>query len=177
LSEPGALPLHPGDKFRILFQVEPAGYVYLFWIDTEGAVVPVYPGEPGKWDTRPEQEKPVSRLELPPRASLGYKIVGDQVGMETLVMLVRDEPLPTGAESALRRELSGLPAQRPVQNPLAAVWFENGRVVDHDPERLRAGFEVEDINDPVLRLQDLLTQKLQPHGQFTAAVSFARLGK
>jgi hypothetical protein len=176
LTEPGALPLHPGDQFRIEVQVQPAGYVYLFWIDTEGGVVPVFPWEAGKWGARNAPEEPTDRLELPERTNGGYTIVGDQEGMETLVMVVRSEPLPI-EEAALRRSLSNLPAQRPVQNPLAAVWFENGQVVENDPKRVRASFEVRDVNDPVLRLQDLLRRKLQALGPFTSAVSFARLGK
>jgi hypothetical protein len=176
LNDPGALPLHPGDQFRIIVQVQPAGYLYLFWIDTDGAAVPVYPWKPGQWGTRPDQEQPLERLELPPQLTTGYTIDGDVAGMETLVLLVRPDQL-SDDDASLRRDLSGLPAQRPVQNPQAAVWFENGRVVENDPLRQRANFEVKEINDPVLRLQDRLVQKLQPRGQFTAAVSFARLAR
>jgi protein kinase-like protein len=176
LNDPGALPLHPGDQFRIEVQVQPAGYVYLFWIDSEGLAKPVYPWKPGEWGTRLAAEQPLTQLEMPPQKTKGYKIDGDMPGMETLLMLVRPDPLPED-DAGLRRALSGLPAQRPVQNPRSAVWFANGRVVVNDPRRSRASFEVTDINDPVLRLQELLTEQLQPRGAFTAAVSFARLGK
>ncbi len=177
LADAGALPLHPGNQIRLTARIEPAAYLYLFWIDSEGQAAPVYPWTPGQWGTRPAQEERVSRLDLPANPTKGYTIKGDQEGMETLVLLARDEPLPAD-EAALRGDLSGLPPQRPVQGDgCAAVWFENGRVVENDPDRRRRSFEVNDINDPVLRLQDLLQRKLQPQGQFTAAVSFARSAK
>ncbi len=176
LTDPGALPLYNGDQIRITARAEPTGYLYLFWIDSEGETAPIYPWQPGKWGTRPARETPTDRLDLPPRLSTGYTLRGEQEGMETLVLLLRDTPLST-ADAELQRLLAGLPAQRPVQDSRAAVWFENSRVVEHDVGRKRAHFVVEHIDDPVLRLQDLLRAKLQPLGRYTAAVSFARMAK
>jgi len=84
--------------------------------------------------------------------------------------------LTAGVED-LKRLLGGLAPQRPLQDALSAVWFENGKVVDNDPLRKRASFELADINDPVLRLQERLRRQLQPLARFSAAVSFARQGK
>jgi hypothetical protein len=58
-----------------------------------------------------------------------------------------------------------------------AVWLENGRVVRDAPRPVPRGLEETDIDDPVLRLQQLLRERLQPHAAFTAAVSFPRQGK
>ena len=83
----------------------------------------------------------------------------------------------TADDEDLQRRLGGLPPQQPVQDALAAVWFENGKVVENDPLRKRASFVVTDINDPVLRIQDRLRLQLQPLARYSAAVSFARQGK
>src|SRR5262249_22655085 len=72
---------------------------------------------------------------------------------------------------------AGLPAQRPFQDAKSAVWFENGRIVTGDAARTRANFEESNIADPVLRVQGLLKERIGPHAAFTAAVSFARLGR
>jgi hypothetical protein len=175
LSHGGVLPLRNGAQFRIKANVEPAAFLYLFWIDTEGEAVPVYPWQPGKWGTRDRaKEKPLQRLELPPRLSQGYKIAGDQEGMETLFLLARPTPL-SASDDELKRLLAGLEEQRPIQKRTSAVWFENGRVVENDVVRTRADFEVTDLNDPVLRLQERLQDQLGPLGKFTSAVSFARV--
>jgi hypothetical protein len=175
LTDDGALPLHPGDQFRIEAKVTPKAYLYLFWIDTEGVAVPVYPWQPGKWDTRPAEESPRAELSLPPSEARGYKINGDKEGMETLLLLARPSPLDAD-DATVRGWFTGLSPQRPVQNPLSAVWFENGRVVKNDEKRAPHFVETE-IDDPVLRMQELLRERLQPNAPFTTAVSFARLGK
>jgi serine/threonine protein kinase len=181
LPDPGALPLRPGDKFRIQARVEPAAYLYLFWIDTEGQALPLYPWKPpargeGGWHTRPAKEEPRAELELPKGATSGYTISGREEGMQTLLLLARPSPLPAEDEE-VQRWFAGLPPQRPVQNALSAVWFENGKVVQDDARRKRQWFEETDIDDPVLRMQGLLRGRLQQHAAFTTAVSFARQGR
>jgi hypothetical protein len=56
------------------------------------------------------------------------------------------------------------------------VSFANGAVVRQDARRQRSHFAVTEINDPVLRLQGLLRERLQPQAAFATAVSFARQG-
>jgi hypothetical protein len=179
LTEPGApslMPLKPGDQFRIEATTGRPAYLYLFWIDTEGKTVPVYPWQPGKWGTRPAEEQAVVTLELPPTAAKGYTISGDQPGMETLVLVARTERLDL-PDDQIQGWFAGLPAQRPFQDAHSAVWFENGRIVTGDNGRRQRGFEEADINDPVLRVQGLLKERIGPHAAGTAAVSFARLGQ
>jgi hypothetical protein len=98
--------------------------------------------------------------------------------METWLLLARPSRLEAGDE-AVKGWFAGVRPQRPVQDARSAVWFENGRVV-HDDPRLRRDpllFEESNIDDPVLRMQDLWRERLQPHAAFTTAVSYARLGK
>jgi hypothetical protein len=176
LTDAGALPLKPGDQFRIEARADRPAYLYLFWIDTEGKAVPVYPWQPGKWGTRPGAEQPVAALERPAAAAKGYTISGDRPGMETVILVARAERLDLPDEQ-IQGWFAGLPAQRPFQDPESAVWFENGRIVTGDDSRRQRGFEETDIADPVLRVQGLLKDRIGPHAAFTAAVSFARLGR
>jgi hypothetical protein len=176
LSDDGALPLHVGDQFRIEAKVTPMAYLYLFWIDTEGQARPIYPWKPGQWGTRPAEELLRDTLTLPPTETKGYKIDGDKDGMETVLLLARPAPL-TADDDEVRHWFADVKPQRPVQNPLSAVWFENGQVVRNDARRKRQWFEETDIDDPVLRMQELLRGRLQEHAAFTTAVSFARQGK
>jgi serine/threonine protein kinase len=181
LSDEGALPLHPGDQFRIEAKVEPAAYAYLFWIDEEGSVAPLHPWQPprrggGGWHTRPAQEQTVSDLSLPALEWQGYTVQPGNEGMLTLLLLARPDPLPLD-DSQVQRLFANLPPQRPVQKPRAAVWFENGKIVTTDPRRRQQWFEESVIDDPVLRLQTLLRDRLQAHAAFTTAVSFARQAK
>jgi hypothetical protein len=177
LGEPGALPLYAGDRFRIEAHVEVPAYLYLLWINTEGRVLPLYPWAPGKWGTRPAEEKPVRDISLPKTKIKGYELSGDQKGMETLLLLARETPLPLD-DAALQKLFAGIGPQQPIQDQRSAVWFENGKVVEGDPHRKRDYFDTEvGLNDPVLRLQALIEERLQPRASFTSAVSFARLGE
>jgi hypothetical protein len=176
LSEDGSLPLSNGDQYRIEAKAASAAYFYLFLIDTEGEANPLYPWKPGKWGTRPEQEAKLTELSLPRDASKGFTVNGPGSGMWTLLLLARDTPWEA-TDDEIQGLFAGLPPQRPVQNERSAVWFENGQVVKNDERRRAVSFEEADVNDPVLRVQVLLRQKLQPHARFTTAVSFAKRGK
>jgi hypothetical protein len=79
-------------------------------------------------------------------------------------------------DEEIRSLFVGLPPQRPVPNPRAAVWFENGRVVRNDELR-QPQFVEEEIDDPVVRVQGLLRERLQPHASFTTAGSFVKQSK
>jgi hypothetical protein len=176
LSDPDAMPLYKGDLFRIEARTNVPAYLYLFWVNTEGKAEPVYPWIPGKWNTRPQQEAPLTELSLPPEFNKGFPIKGDKEGMETLLMLARPTPWALSDEE-IRQLFAGLKPQRPVQDRYATVWFENGKIVERDPERTRQQFDTQRINDPVLELQEVLLRRLQPeHAAFTSAVSFAHAG-
>jgi hypothetical protein len=179
LGDPGALPLYRDDQFRIEAHVEVPAYLYLFWIDTEGKVLPLFPWQPGKWDTRnPAEEKPTSDISLPKTRTNGYRLKENRQGMETLLLVARETVLPL-SDAEVRKWFADLKPQRPIQNERAAVWFDNGQVVKDDPRRKRNDFAIEvGLDDPVLRLQALLQERLQsPLVSYTSAVSFARLGE
>jgi hypothetical protein len=64
-----------------------------------------------------------------------------------------------------------------MQNQHAVVWFQNGEVVRDDAERGPDFFDPERIDDPVLRTQRLLRERLGSRFSYTRAVSFANMGK
>jgi serine/threonine protein kinase len=176
LADEGALPLRPGDQFRIEAAVAPAGYLYVLAIDTEGKVDPVYPWQPGRWGTRPAEEQPLSQLGLPLTLTRGYRVTGTEEGMQAVVLLVRQTPLDCRDEE-LQAALEGIPAQRPLPGRTAAAWFEDGREVREEVGHRRTGWEESDVASPVLRLQALLAERLRKYAEYTRAVIYAKVGK
>src|SRR5262249_50492177 len=57
-----AMPLRTGDELMIVAEVDRPAYLYLFWVDENGAGAPLYPWKPLSWDTRPTDERPVQKL-------------------------------------------------------------------------------------------------------------------
>jgi serine/threonine protein kinase len=173
LEDAGALPLKPGDEFCVEAELSRPAYVYVLWIDTEGNVQPVYPWRPGHWESRPPHEEPVQRLRRPEQLDRFYKISRGPPGMETLVLLARETPLPR--EVDLRAELGDLPQPR-AQNLQAAAWFHNGVPVRN--RRNRAGsFDETQRDDPVLVTQEHIRARLGKYFPYTLAVSFANRGR
>lgn len=175
LGDPGALPLRPGDQIRVEARLNRPAYAYLVWIDSQGAAWPVYPWTPGDWAARPAQETPQERLTLPEATDEGWPMQGPR-GMETLLLLARDAPLPAGLR--LETLLAGLPRQA-CQDPQAIVWFENGRPVAVESDRLRGPnfADPRQIPDPVLQTQELLRGRLSSYFPVMRAVSVANQGE
>jgi hypothetical protein len=173
LNQATALPLKVGDRVRIEAQLNRTAYMYVILIGTAGEVQPIYPWQKGHWDQRPAEQSR-THLQLPEEKTPageegGWEVAPGPPGMETLVLLVRETPLPLEVE--LDKLLSGLPPQRP-QGPRMVVWFENGKVVRHEGERTFASFDPRRLDDPVLQTQALLQHRLQPHFAYIRVVSF-----
>ena len=109
-------------------------YVYLVWLDSQGEARPVYPWTKGRWSDRPARQLPVARLSLPDEADKFWTMQCDHAGMETLVLLARETPLPDGVD--LRQLFAGLPTQ-PVEDPKALVIFDGGKAVRAEGGRNR----------------------------------------
>jgi len=175
LNMPGALPLRVGDGVRVEAKLNRPGYLYLIWIDSDGKAAPLYPWRPGHWDERPAQEEPRQVLDLPDDRVKAWPISPGPSGMETILMLVRDTPLPRDVD--LRARFQGLPrAQFQLKG---AIWFENGAVVRSDIERERGPnfLATRRIEDPVLQTQQLLRERLQGSVcDYSLAVSFTTQG-
>ena len=110
-------------------------YVYLVWIGSRGQALPVYPWTEGRWSDRPARQLPVERLSLPDEADAYWNMQSDQAGMETLVLLARETPLPEDID--LPRLFAGLSTQ-PVEDPQALLVFDGGKAVRAEGERQSA---------------------------------------
>jgi serine/threonine protein kinase len=173
-DQPGALPLRTGQQLRIEATTSRPAYLYLVWIDTQGIAQPVYPWKPGHWEALATPEKPTNHLKFPPDAGgseWGYTVQGG-AGMETLVLLARDTPLPPGV--VLKDLFSDLPAQ-PIQNGQMLVWLENGQRAESSTRSLDFG-KVKPLNSQSVKLKQLLEQRLRSHFPLFRAVSLANRG-
>jgi serine/threonine protein kinase len=186
LNDPAARPLRAGDQIQIEVRLNRPAYVYVMWIDSEGVVGPVYPWIEGDWKRR-RAEKPVQELVLPDRhigvAPPGgwkgpptYKVEKGPAGMETMLLLVRSTPLPESVD--LNAALAGLGEQkRNNRDELNEVaWFEDGRLVRDEEGRAFNLKETQEAQNPVLRLQNTLRNRLGERFEYTRAVTFGNQG-
>jgi serine/threonine protein kinase len=171
LRTPGTLPLKNGDQIRVEVDVEKPAYLYLIWIDSEGNALPVYPWKPGDWQSLPPKQTPLSHLSLPNNADEGWPMQGVS-GMETLVLFVRSEPLPSDVD--LQSFLTDLPKQ-PLQGAESIVWIADGELIRSEDESMR-GLDFgkpEQISDSILRAQRQIQERLGKYFSEIRAVSFA----
>jgi tRNA A-37 threonylcarbamoyl transferase component Bud32 len=173
LGDVGALPLTARDEFAVEVEMERPAYVYVVWIDADGEVLPVYPWQAGHWESPRGQERPIKSLRRPEALNHLYP-VPEEPGMETLVLLARETPLP--ADVDLQAEVGKFDKQT-AQDIRACVWFENGKEVKDRPGRGAGRFDEKKIHDPVMEAQQRIKEKLQRHFSYTRAVSFANQGK
>jgi hypothetical protein len=180
LSEPASRPLRKGDVVFVRAELNRPAYCYVVWIDTEGAVTPVYPWIKGDWKQR-RQETPVRELKLPDlKVDNQWTIEAGPAGMETLVLLTRETPLP--AEVDLAGLLGKMEAQTLPAGDAAKMvaWFEDGVPVQ---EKDRAPFLGErklgldgEPAEPVLRTQARIRKRLGDLFGYTRAVAFPNSG-
>lgn len=171
LHDPDVLPLHTDEAIRVEASIDPPGFAYLAWIDTRGNASPLYPWQPGDWSSRPTNEKPTSRISLPDTADSGWPLEGP-AGMETLVLLVRSEPLPQTVD--MQQLLAGLSAT-PLADQRAFLWFDDGKVPS-GPDRGPRFHELKKLDDPLQKLQKTLRERSSPHFPVMRSVSFANAG-
>jgi hypothetical protein len=177
LDQPKVLPLKAGDRFRIEARLNRRAYLYLFWIVSDAKVSPIYPWKSGHWDARPEQEAKIDRLDLPAEADKAWKIPTGNPGIETLLLLVREEsPLSRRDEENLAKHLSYTRVSSSVLIE-KAVWLENGREIALDPQdRASPSTKTRKSDDPVLRIRRLLSDKVHPLGDYWQALIFPNEG-
>jgi hypothetical protein len=143
------------------------------WLNTEGKVEPLFPWNE-QWQLDFANDRARDRLSLPSdegAAPLG----GGPRGIESLILLIRDTPLP--ADVDLPALFAGIPPQDGLELG-SAVWLENGRRQARESlERSAIKLnETKAVNDPVLRTQRLLSDRLQPHFRYSRAVCFSNEG-
>jgi hypothetical protein len=173
LDQPRVLPLKAGDRFQIEARLNRPAYLYLFWVGSDGKVTPIYPWRPGHWDERPARERKRDRLDLPAEADKAWEIPVGSPGIETLLLLVREEsPLPRKDEVILARLLSG--ARVSTEFLIReAVWLENGREITIDlRDRAAPSRKTRKSDDPVLAIRRLFSERLQPLTDYYQAIVF-----
>jgi len=175
LDDPGALPLKIGDQVRIVVELNRPAYVYVVWIDSQGEASPVYPWLPGQWTQPAKKVARVMQLALPEEADRGWEMKDGPSGMETLLLLARNTPLPL--EFKLEDQLSELP-ELTNQSSRALIWFADGVPISGPEDFLRApDFSApQQIDDSILQVQRLIHEKLSSHFKLMRAVSFSSQG-
>ena len=92
LRDAEALPLKPGDQVRLQIKLTAPAYLYVFWINSEGQISPVFPWKAGDWRRYPPDVQPVSSLNLPSAATEAWPITDGPSGMETIAVCVSNSP-------------------------------------------------------------------------------------
>ncbi len=177
LDRPGVLPLRTGDRFWIEARLNRPAYLYLFWVGSDGKVGPIYPWQRGRWEMRPGQEQKRDRLDLPQDADKAWEIPAGAPGIETLLLLVREEsPLPRNDEQTIAKLLAGTGVATNILIK-EAVWVENGREVTIDRrDRAAPSSKTRKSDDPVLAIRRLLQEKVQPLCDYHQAIVFPNQG-
>ena len=162
---------------RVLAELTRPAFIYLIWIGSDGKAFPLYPWIEGDWTARPEVENPLKLVSLPEQANFGWPMEGP-AGMETLVLVARESPLPKQVDLKALFDDEPLPPQV-MQDSKSLVLFANGKSVTAQQDRLRAPifFNPQRLHDPVLDAQRMIDSRLKPHFQLISAISFAKVEK
>jgi serine/threonine protein kinase len=156
LDRPGALPLRRGDALRLRVRLDRRAYLYLVWLDSRGEGELLYPyREQEGLDPVPPQQ-PRQEISSPEDAREGWLFEGDG-GLETVLLLAREKPLPPGVRLA---DLIGKGPHEPVAAPQKLIKAQVGGNVMIVP-----------VSSP--RMGQLL-ERLAPHFDLIDAVRFAR---
>ena len=120
-----AAPLRIGDKIRLSVSVSEPSFVYVLWLDPDGQLLPIYPWKDGRWQSRPNDEQQLARLDLPSSLST-WTIEAGAAGAATLFVFAGRERFSPETNLA-----SLLPECNPqIGQPTQQVfWFENGQEV------------------------------------------------
>jgi hypothetical protein len=174
VDQPGALPLFPGERVHIEAHLNQPAHVYLLWLDSQGKVIQLYPRDDGKYGSSPSGGSARETVHSPGALDEGHRMSGPG-GLETVLLLARRTPLPTGTD------LAGLMGRLP-PSPLRDVHEVAMRGFDEGQptETLRVGLhrgideEADRIDDPLLQLMERL--RSQDQFDMIRAVRFAYRG-
>jgi hypothetical protein len=93
--------------------------------------------------------------------------------METLLLLVRDEPLPPDVDLAA---LLGNLGPQTTSDLQAAGWFKNGDLETGEKDRAPSFKQTRTSDNPVLRTQQVVQQRVKGLFAYTRAVTFGNEG-
>jgi serine/threonine protein kinase len=175
LSDPAARPLRPRDEIRVSVELNSPAYIYILWIDTEGKVSPQYPWIDHDW-TRRDAEVRAERFELPrfEGAWGAWRMGPGEPGLETMVLLCREEPLPATVDlEGILRGLGKVPLDG--QDAGAISWFENGNTVRNEKQRAPLAKAVEGGN-PLERVNREIHLRVKDHFDYTRTITYGNTG-
>jgi predicted Ser/Thr protein kinase len=173
--DPGALPLLPGEKVHVEAQLNQPAHICLLWLDSQGKVNLLYPRHDGKFGSRPSGGSARETVHSPEALDEGHMMSGSG-GLETVLLLARRTPLPSGVD------LPGLvgplpPAPLRDAREVAVRGFDEGQATETLGVALHRGIadEAHKIDDALLRLME----RLRTQGPFDVikAVRFAYRGE
>jgi serine/threonine protein kinase len=175
LSDPAARPLRPGDRIRVEAKLNRPTYVYLVWIDTAGEVTPMYPWLDGHWDRREPEEK-AQEVQMPRLKGnwVFWPMGPGKPGLETMVLMCRDEPLPADVDlKGMLRNFGPQPFDG--QDPHTIAWFERGATVRNEPTRAPLTTPVEGT-DPLERINAEIHKRVKGVFRYTRAITYGNEG-
>jgi serine/threonine protein kinase len=173
IDEPGVLPVRQGHRVRVRATVTQPAHIYLVWLDSQGQVFPLYPWNDDKLVRSladpPSPRPPQTEVHSPSTATKGW-LLDDHAGLETILLLVRREPL---AEGISWTDAIGTLGPTPSGHPreIGIRGFDPGRPVDLLNEGQFRGIEVEARERDQELLQ--LMSRLRRYFEMVRAVRFA----
>lgn len=123
ITEAGVLPAGHGDLFTVDARLSAPAFIYLVWLSADGKVVPLYPWNDDTLEVHdvaqpPPRRRPTHFVMCPAQSSSWT--LGEQAGVETLLLLARRQPLAEG--SAVAQAVADY-AQPPLEVPAEPVWW------------------------------------------------------
>lgn len=176
LHDPDALPLTTRDWVRIEAELNRPAYVYIVWIDTEGVATPIFPWRHADWKQPQDKESPRRKIQIPNAESVSPLTV-TAPGIETVLLLARDEPLEPADYAKLAALFPKQPRNSKIsRQPRFAVWLENGT---RPQEKTRGAIRpniVAGVDDPELQIRAAM-KRVRHLFPYSRAVMFGNTGK
>ena len=166
--------LRIGDRIRLSVRLSKPAYVYVFWLDPDAALLPIYPWNDGHWDCPPEKEQLVCELTLPAERETAWPILPGPGGTATVFVCASQEPIDFGSREKFPEFTKELQPQTE-HGSSAVLWFQDG-IESRGQTRAPGLSKAVDLADPVLINQQLLFQRLGQSAGTSAAMCFPILG-
>ncbi len=179
ITDEGVLPARSGQRVLIEARLNQPAYVYLIWLDSQGTPIPLYPWNQERIevttiisppDQEPKQSVSSPTVDLDEGKLKGWKL-DKNLGLETILLLARREPLSEGTDLAqLIDQIPPSPLRDPREWGMLVLLRDQGK-----PEMLKRGQyrgiekKAEEVDDSVL---EVLT-RLREHFDVVQAVRFA----
>ena len=168
INEPGVLPVKKGDEFRKEVRLNRPADIYLVWIDSTGKVAPVYPWKVASDWEEGSAPKALGRLEMPAGGEV-WPINGP-AGVETLVLLAREEPLTAEERSRPAWLPARFPRMAALPDPSRPRWLTCREEECLSSRPWQKGFDARPrpLADPLFQIDSLLRNRLAAASSWSA---------